>query len=71
MKDPFQVLRQKELDLQRVRTEIAVLQFVIPLLADDSDQIENAFAARRIPPKSTASQSPSASRPSQASASFS
>ena len=67
MKDPFQVLRQKELDIERVRTEIAVLQFVIPLLADDSDQIENTFAAPRIPPKSTASHSPHASHPSQAS----
>ena len=35
MKDPRSVLRQKDLDLERVRKEIQALLTVIPLLADD------------------------------------
>jgi hypothetical protein len=35
MKDPHSVLRQKDLDLERVRKEIQALLTVIPLLADD------------------------------------
>jgi hypothetical protein len=35
MKDPHSVLRQKDLDLVRVRKEIQALLTVIPLLADD------------------------------------
>lgn len=35
MKDPHSVLRQKDLDLERVRSEIQALLTVIPLLADD------------------------------------
>jgi hypothetical protein len=35
MKDPHTVLRQKDLDLERVRKEIQALLTVIPLLADD------------------------------------
>jgi hypothetical protein len=36
MKDPRSVLRQKDLDLERVRREIQALLTVIPLLVDDS-----------------------------------
>jgi len=35
MKDPHNVLRQKDLDLERVRKEVQALLTVIPLLADD------------------------------------
>jgi len=35
MKDPHSVLRQKDLDLERVRREIQALLTVIPLLVDD------------------------------------
>jgi len=35
MKDPHSVLREKDLDLARVRKEIQALLTVIPLLADD------------------------------------
>jgi hypothetical protein len=45
MKDLSQVLKQKKMDLERVRKEIEALQFVIPLLADDADWIENGLAA--------------------------
>jgi hypothetical protein len=44
MKDPYQVLRQKETDIERVRKEIEALHFVIPLLADDADWIENGLS---------------------------
>src|ERR1700741_5438914 len=35
LNDLYQVLRQKEMDIERVRKEIEALQFVIPMLADD------------------------------------
>ena len=37
MKDPYEVLREKELDVQRVRREIEARHFVISLLAEPSD----------------------------------
>lgn len=45
MKDPYQVLRQKETDIERVRKEIEALRFVIPLLAEDGDRIEHGPAS--------------------------
>jgi len=36
MKDLYQVLRQKELDIERVRKEIEALRFVTPLLSEDT-----------------------------------
>ena len=36
MKDAYEVLRQKEADVARLRHEIASLQIVAPLLSDDS-----------------------------------
>jgi hypothetical protein len=44
MKDLYQVLSQKEMDIERVRKEIKALHFVIPLLAEDADWIENGLA---------------------------
>jgi hypothetical protein len=35
MNDVYEVLRQKELDIERVQREIAALRYVVPLLADD------------------------------------
>lgn len=40
MRDLYQVLRQKELDIERIRGEIEALQAVIPLLSDESDRVE-------------------------------
>jgi len=37
MKDVYEILRQKEVAIERIRKEIAALQFVAPLLADDGD----------------------------------
>ena len=38
MHDLYQVLRQKQMDFDRVRKEIEALQFVIPLLAGDTER---------------------------------
>lgn len=38
MHDLYQVLRQKQMDFDRVRKEIEALQFVIPLLAEDTER---------------------------------
>ncbi len=40
MKDLYQVLRQKELDLERTRKEIEALRSVIPLLSEEMDRGE-------------------------------
>ena len=45
MKDPYQVLEQKKMELERLRTEIKALHFVIPLLAEDADWIEHGLAS--------------------------
>ena len=37
MIDPYLVLRQKELDISRLRKEIEALHSVIPLLVEDGD----------------------------------
>ena len=42
MKDVYETLRQKEVAIERVRKEIAALQFVAPLLADDGDTRRSA-----------------------------
>jgi hypothetical protein len=44
MKDLSQVLEQKETELERVRREIEALHFVIPLLAEDADWIDDWLA---------------------------
>jgi len=40
IRDLYQVLRQKELDLERTRKEVEALRSVIPLLSDESDRLE-------------------------------
>ena len=44
MKDLYQVLSQKERDIERVRRELEALRFVIPLLAEDADRIDHGPA---------------------------
>ncbi len=44
MKDVYEVLQQKALNVQRVQKEIAALHSVIPLLLDDGDFIEWGLA---------------------------
>jgi hypothetical protein len=40
MRDPYQLLREKESDIARVRQEIEALRAIIPLLEDD-DEIDD------------------------------
>ena len=44
------VLREKELDIVRVRKEVEALHLAIPLLAEDRDWVEHGLAA---PPASS------------------
>jgi hypothetical protein len=45
MMDTSQILRQKEMDIERVRRQIEALHFVIPMLAEDQDWIDHGMAA--------------------------
>jgi hypothetical protein len=66
LKDPYQVLKQKEMDIERVRKEIEALHLVIPLLAEDADWIENGLAPPQLRATGTAGvRSPQASRSTQ------
>lgn len=40
MRDLYQVLRQKELDLERTRKEIEALRSVIPMLSEEFERAE-------------------------------
>jgi len=42
MQDVFAVLRQREMDLARVREEIDAIRLVIPLLIEEQDDAANA-----------------------------
>lgn len=44
MKDPYQVLKQKKMEIEHLRREIEALHFVIPLLTEEADWIENGLA---------------------------
>jgi hypothetical protein len=48
MKDVYQVLREKELDVMRLRQEVEALRFAIPLLAEGGDSA-NVVAASQPP----------------------
>jgi hypothetical protein len=57
MIDPYQILRQKELDISRLRQEIEALHSVIPLLVEDGDWAEHGLAvapSRLLPPRVSA-----------------
>jgi len=45
MRDLYQVLREKELQILRVQQEIEALRAIIPLLAEDDDELDPAPAA--------------------------
>ncbi len=49
MKDVYEVLRQKELDLRRVQTEVEALHVVIPLLADNADYLDHGIVLGAAP----------------------
>jgi hypothetical protein len=42
MKNPYELLRQKERDIVRVRTEIEALNLVIPLICDEEEDSNRA-----------------------------
>jgi hypothetical protein len=54
MRDLYQVLREKELQIVRIRQEIEALRATIPLLEDDEEM--DAADARAYPPLRAASQ---------------
>ena len=47
MKNIFEVLREKEIDLARVRTEVEALRFVAPLLIDQSGETNDDSGVSR------------------------
>ena len=62
MKDAYQVLQQKELDLSRVRKEIESLSIVAGLLADGekpfNDPGRNSLDSKKKPSSSASEDSP-------------
>jgi hypothetical protein len=42
MKDVYEVLRQKEIDLARVRQEVDALELIIPLIQENGDNEKKA-----------------------------
>jgi hypothetical protein len=42
MRDLYQVLREKELEITRIRKEIEALRAIIPLLDDNDDTMHGA-----------------------------
>jgi hypothetical protein len=66
MKNPYEVLKQKEADMGRIQKEIEALHFVIPLLAEDADRIEDGLAPPRFRATGTVGvRPPQASRSTQ------
>jgi hypothetical protein len=47
MTNPYQVLRQKEMDIDRLRKEIEALQLVIPMLAEDTQPVSAPVSPSR------------------------
>lgn len=52
MKDLYQVLREKELDLERIRKEIEALRYVTSMLAEESETDKNAKPSLVAPSQS-------------------
>ena len=48
MKDPIVVLRQKEMQLARVRREVEALQIVVPLLDDPTERLPDLISSRQL-----------------------
>ena len=47
MTNLYQVLRQKEMDIDRLRKEIEALQLVIPMLAEDEQPVSAPVSPSR------------------------
>jgi hypothetical protein len=46
MKNVYEVLRQKELELARLEKEVEALRVAAPLLSDDKDMVSDAAVAK-------------------------
>jgi hypothetical protein len=53
MKNLYQLLRQKELDLERVHREVTALRAVVPLLAEGNDLAVNPSGVSPSPADQT------------------
>jgi hypothetical protein len=51
MKDINEMLREKEMDLARLRAEVAALRFVAPLLADQGGELSENKGEYRSDPE--------------------
>jgi len=51
MKNLYQMLRQKESELERVRSEVNALRAVVPLLAEKHDMADHSSASNKWPLK--------------------
>jgi hypothetical protein len=49
LKDPYELLREKEIVIVRLRQEIEALRCVIPLLADDQHQADDETSEWQAP----------------------
>jgi hypothetical protein len=49
MKDIYQILRQKEMDIIRLRTEADALRFAIPLLEEGAASMDGATVPHQLP----------------------
>lgn len=51
MRDLYQILREKELQIMRVQQEVDALRFAIPLLSDEDDKPDpslSPYSAMRV-----------------------
>ena len=48
MKDPIVVMRQKEMELARVRREVEALQIVVPLLDDPTERLPDLISSQQL-----------------------
>jgi hypothetical protein len=60
MKNVYEVLRQKELEMARLEKEVEALRVAAPLLSDDKDLASDTAASK---PTLTASSSPAPQQP--------
>lgn len=58
MKNVYEVLRQKELELARLEKEVEALRVAAPLLSDDKDMVADAALKPTLATASPAAQQP-------------
>jgi hypothetical protein len=65
MRDVYEVLRTKELEMENLRIEIEALRIAAPLLSDDGDNNSSAPASTRWVAPTRPFQVPQAAQPGQ------